>query len=250
MHILYCDISGNVGGTNDSHVVLAGVCVREDAIYHVIRELDEIVANSPLGLPDNMELHANEIAAGRGRLWRGIGVEKRRAFLQECLAVFDGPSRRNLKVFGMVIDKADADGDPVLIAYEQLVNRFNHFLRRDHEQKRRQHGAIKHRGLVIFDQSRYEAELQGVAAQYRVNGTRWGQLSYLAEVPLFSDSKASRLIQLADLVAYGIYRRFERDDRDLIGTYAASFDRHSHRTHGFYHLTSRDDCDCPSCTGT
>ncbi|MGN6231165.1 MAG: DUF3800 domain-containing protein [Trinickia sp.] len=34
----------------------------------------------------------------------------------------------------------------------------------------------------------------------------------LAEVPLFLDSKASRLIQMADIVAYWIFRYFQSGD--------------------------------------
>ena len=249
MYVLYCDISGNVGGSADTHIVLGGVCIREDAIYHVIKELDEIVAESDLALPQDIELHSNEILAGR-KFWRRIPPEKRRDFLKTCLNVFSGPSRHNMRTFGIVVEKAKIEGDPILYAYEQLVTRFNSFLRRDHESSRRRHGSFKHRGLIIFDASRYETELQGIAREYRINGTRWGQLPFLGEVPLFSDSKASRLIQLADLVAYGLYRRFEREDRDFLRVYAGSFDRHSHRTHGMYHLTSNSDCDCLSCTKT
>lgn len=249
MHILYCDISGNVGGTADKHIVLGGVCIREDGLYHVIKELDDIVQSSDLALPLDIELHANEIIAGR-KFWRRVDSTARRNFLKTCLGVFSGPSRHNMRTFGIVIEKDRVDGDPVLFGYEQVVTRFNSFLSRDYQVNRKKHGAFRHRGLIIFDASRYENELQGVANDYRVNGTRWGRLSCLAEVPLFSDSRASRLIQLADLVAYALYRRFERDDREFLSIFAESFDRHSHRTHGFYHLTSSEDCDCPSCTGT
>ncbi len=249
MYVLYCDISGNVGGTTDKHIVLGGVCIREDGIFHVIKELDDIVRESVLSLPYDTELHANEILAGR-KFWRRIESEARKAFLKTCLEVFSGPSRHNMRTFGIVVEKANIEGDPVLFAYEQLVTRFNAFLLRDHEHNRKRHGAFKHRGLIIFDSSRYEQELQGVAKEYRINGTRWGQLPFLGEVPLFSDSHASRLIQLADLVAYGLFRRFERNDREFLKVYAESFDRHSHRTHGLYHLTSDTDCDCPSCTRT
>lgn len=39
-----------------------------------------------------------------------------------------------------------------------------------------------------------------------------GKLRNFAEVPLFLDSKASRLIQLSDIVAYWIYRYYQSHD--------------------------------------
>ena len=57
------------------------------------------------------------------------------------------------------------------------------------------------RGLIIMDESKHELALQSLARQFRIGGARWGHFRNLAEVPLFVDSKASPLIQLADLVA-------------------------------------------------
>jgi len=48
----------------------------------------------------------------------------------------------------------------------------------------------------------YKNTLQNLAQGFRESGTRWGKLRNLAEVPLFVDSRMSRIIQLADLVAW------------------------------------------------
>lgn len=53
-----------------------------------------------------------------------------------------------------------------------------------------------------------------------------------AEVPLFLDSKASRMIQLADLVAYSIYRNYEHKDSQFFELFAARFDRVGKNVHG------------------
>lgn len=55
---------------------------------------------------------------------------------------------------------------------------------------------------MIFDKSTYEETIQNLATDFRTVGHQWNVIANLAEVPLFLDSKASRLIQLADLVAY------------------------------------------------
>ncbi|WP_375337222.1 DUF3800 domain-containing protein [Rhizobium lentis] len=50
--------------------------------------------------------------------------------------------------------------------------------------------------------------------------------SQLAEVPLFLDSKASRLIQMTDLIGYWIFRHFQSGDQrgyDLIRPYFARY---------------------------
>src|SRR5262249_4855449 len=77
-------------------------------------------------------------------------------------------------------------------------NRFNLFLQRLNRRRNDQQ-----KGLMIMDESRHEGALQSLARDFRMHGARWGHFRNLAEVPLFVDSKASRLVQLADLVALG-----------------------------------------------
>lgn len=84
------------------------------------------------------------------------------------------------------------------IAFEDLCSRFDIMLRR-------QPG--NHRGLIILDESTYETTLQGLARDFRTLGTRWNVIRNIVEVPLFVDSKASRCVQIADHVAYAVYRR-------------------------------------------
>lgn len=49
---------------------------------------------------------------------------------------------------------------------------------------------------------------------FKHQGHALGRLRNFAEVPLFLDSKASRLIQMADLIAYWIFRHYKsKDDR-------------------------------------
>lgn len=244
MYLLYCDFSGNVGSARERHLVLAGVSVKEDAIYHVISELDRIVERHQL--PLETELHANEIVNGRRR-WRAVPREVREALVSDCLKVFHGPSRYNLRCFGIIIEKAALQGeDPVVHAFEQVSSRFNLFVQRQNTRSATRSGA-RHRGLLIFDESRYEQEIQSISADFRVRGTRWGKLPVLAEVPLFTSSKSSRLIQLADLVSYALWRRYERLDNRLFATFVSAFDHDGGVIHGLYHKAMLPGCDCPAC---
>lgn len=132
-------------------------------------------------------------------------------------------------------------------AFEQLSTRFDRFLRRRNLHKKRRE--YNHRGLMIVDESRYEGLFQNLASDYRVNGTNWGKLNYLAEVPLFADSKATRLIQLADLVSYSLWQRYERDDQQYMKTFMSAFDNEASVYHGLYHRrkNKRPECKCPAC---
>ena len=46
----------------------------------------------------------------------------------------------------------------------------------------------------------------------------------LSEVPLFLDSKASRLVQLADLISFALYRLYERNDYRFFNIIKNRFD--------------------------
>jgi hypothetical protein len=81
-----------------------------------------------------------------------------------------------------------------------------------------------HRGLIILDKSTSETTLQNLAVNFREVGTRWGELKNLAEVPLFVDSKATRLVQLADHVAYAVFRRYEAKDANYFDPILSRFD--------------------------
>lgn len=238
-------MSGNVGREDERHVVMGGVCVAENAIHHLITELDETVSNA-LDLDENseMELHGSPMWGGRGA-WRKIAPEDRKDLLSRALQTVNGPSRYNIRLFGAAVDKSIVSPeDPVEHAYEQLVNRFDKFLTRSANRKR----GTRQRGLIVVDKSRYEDTLQTMAHRHRRGGTSWGKLRNLSEVPLFVDSRASRLVQLADLVSYSLWRRYEYNDLSLVTPIVSKFDQEGGIYHGLYHKTSdRNQCDCAAC---
>ncbi len=83
-------------------------------------------------------------------------------------------------------------------------------------------------------QSTYETTIRSRNTDFRTIGHSWGILRNFAEVPLFIDSKASRLIQLADLIAYAIFRNYERQDDSLFSIIRHSFDAEGGITHGLH----------------
>ena len=246
MHILYADIAGNTGNTGEKHLIMAGVAVHETAIFHVMRELDETVARH-LGMDvaevAGIELHGTELRTGK-RFWRRMPRGDREALMHDALSVLKGPSKHNLRAFGMVMDKvAVSPEDPVEHAFEQLCSRFDLFLKRMYRRT-----GQPQRGLLVLDEDKYERPLQTLAGDYRTGGTRWGNLRNLAEVPLFVDSRASRLIQLADLVSYALWRRYEHGDAAWIAPIIGTFDNDGGVYHGLYHKRlPQNACDCPAC---
>lgn len=92
------------------------------------------------------------------------------------------------------------------------------------------------RGIVVFDKASYETTIQSLATDFRTLGHGQGIIRNLAEVPLFLDSKASRLIQAADLIAYGIFRYFEKGDDRFFPLIEPRFHRVGVVVHGFTHV--------------
>ena len=111
--------------------------------------------------------------------------------------------------------------DGVEVAFEEICNRFNLFLARTND---RAANDQRQRGLIVMDEMKHEKPLQMLARKYRVHGARWGHFRNLAEVPFFVDSKASRGVQLADLVAWATLRKYEHQDGRFFDPLVRSFD--------------------------
>lgn len=242
MHILYVDDSGHVENPGEKHFVLGGIAVFERGIYHVIKAADDCVAGFGLGSLEEIELHGSPMYNGRDGVWRSVKERpKREQMIKDALASFGKAS--SVRLFAIAVDKqAVSPEDPVQLAFEELCNRFNLFLQRINNRT-----GEGHRGLIVMDESRHEKPLQALARHFRANGGRWGSLRNLAEVPLFVDSRASRLIQLADLVAWATWRKYEYQDGRFFDDIIAKFDSDGGVIHGLVHRRGRGDCFCPAC---
>ncbi|MEZ4714405.1 MAG: DUF3800 domain-containing protein [Caldilineaceae bacterium] len=230
MHLLYADESGSVADPKQTIFVLAGFNVFERQGYWIANELDNIAAQFDPADPTSVELHGNPMLVGKGR-WRGYPKEKRAQALEDILRVFlnSHPSNR---LFASVINKTTVSPkDPVEIAFEQMASRFDQYLMRLHRSGDTQ------RGIIIFDKSTYETTIQALARDFRTLGHSWGVIRNFSEVPLFIDSKASRLTQLADIIAYAIYRHYERGDSRFYSIIKERFDSEGGIVHGLYTIT-------------
>lgn len=102
--------------------------------------------------------------------------------------------------------------------------------------------------MIILDRTTRETSLQKLSREFRKVGTRWGSLKNIADTPFFVDSRASRLVQLADHVAYSVFRRYNSGDAQYIDIIANRFDEADGVIHGLSHkYNGRDTCTCPGC---
>ena len=243
MHLLYLDDAGSPGNPNEKHFVLAGIALFERQTHWLQIALDDLAKDLGQSDPVDIEFHGSPIARGRGRLWRSVPKEQRATIIRRGLEAARA-LRGEWRLFGVVVDKqARSPEDPVAYAFEQLCSRFDMFLKRLYAK-----GGEPQRGLIILDKSAEETRLQSMASEFKTHGHRWGVTRNLVEVPLFVDSRATRLIQYADLVAYALWRKFEKQDSDFFNVIAGFFDREGSTVHGLHHYRDlSENCDCPAC---
>ena len=248
MYLIYIDGSGSVKNPNEKYFILGGVSIFERQIFHLIRNVDNFIESLNLGLPtEDIELHASVMAGGKARPWKGIPRKARLQIIEDALDIFRQSHHSN-KAFAIAVDKeARAPNDPVEYAFEEICNRFNLQLRRIYNRSTSPHDA--QRGLVVMDKSdNYESALQSLARKFRTDGTRWGNLYNMAEVPLFVDSRASRIVQLADLVTWAVWRRYEYQDTRYFDKITSRFDSEGGVIHGLvHHRSNSEECVCPAC---
>ena len=227
MHLFYADESGSVGDANQSFFVLAGFSVFERQGYWISQELDKIAAPFNLADPLSVELHGSPMMSGKG-LWRRFPKEARINALEQSLRII-AESHPSNRIFAVAVKKATiSPQDPITYAFEQLASRFDYYLQRLHRNGDTQ------RGIIVFDKSTYETTIQALATDFRTVGHTWGVIRNLAEVPLFLESKASRLIQVADIIAYAIFRHFEHNDSRFFSIIQDRFDAEGGIVHGLH----------------
>jgi len=237
MYLLYADESGNPDGVEDRYFVLGGIALFERKVFWVNEEVDKLQSNLFPGV--HVEFHAQPIVSHREEPWHSLPSQKRTETLESlCKIIASSPE---IVLFAVAVERSTTT-EPVARAFEELCNRFDSFLKRLHAQGNTQ------RGLIIFDETRYESRLQTLLAEYRGTGTRFGRVYNFADIPFFADSKSTRLLQLADLIAYAVYRRYERSNTWLLDQIINNFDSDGGIIHGLVHLTAnRSTCTCPYC---
>ena len=255
MYLLYLDESGTQAGS--PAMVLAGLAVHELDSWPLQERLDRMLRGRlPQGLdPLQFELHANEIKSPRGKSrrnksnWAQVPVQTRFQILRatyKTLANFRPTEpARPMALFGAVVDRQYADQEQR--AYEEVLHKFDEMLTRQTNES-----GIHQLGMVIHDKHLSERKVQSWTDAWRHVAGRIGRLTHLTDVPMFADSKASRLIQAADFVAWGLYRNYgESQDETWIKPLWSRFDSADGVMHGLIHVVPgfrSGKCNCPPCS--
>ena len=141
-------------------------------------------------------------------------------------------------LFGEVADKSIATPfRPDESAFEQVLTRFEAFLARQNSL-----------GVVAYDQNDAVVDrFTSLMARFQVTGGIWRRLRQIAGHPFFVPSHMSDMLQVADVVAYGLRRYCERGERDLLDRYIGRFDRLGSDLVGLRHYRGGRRCTCIIC---
>ncbi len=242
MHLLYLDDSGSASNKNEEYFVLGGISVFEAQANWFTQELDTLATTINPANPHEIEFHASEIFSRRLAPWNKMGKDEARGVIRATLNVLK-KSYETAYAFACAVHKASfPEQDPVKIAFEDICSRFDIYLSNLRGQ------GDRHRGILILDESTHETALQDLARDFRTLGTRWGSIKNLAETPLFVNSKASRLVQLADHVAHSVFRRYNSGDTQYFDLIAERFYSYQGVIHGLSHKQFvNNQCMCPAC---
>jgi hypothetical protein len=242
MYLLYLDDSGSVNNKSENYFVLGGVCIPENSVRWLTYQLEKVATEVDKQNPRQIEFHASETFSGRDTPWNKFPKNERIEIIKNVLSVLNH-AYQDVVTFACAIHKESYPADdPFMKAFEDISSRFDMYLQRVSTE-------YGHKGLIVLDKSSHESILQNLAATFREQGNRWGSyLKNICEVPLFVDSKASRIIQLADHVSYATFRRYNAGDLTYFNCIEGRFDQHNNIIHGLSHWqTYNPRCTCPAC---
>ncbi len=242
MHLLYLDDAGSPANKEESYFVLGGVSVFEAQSYFITQELDKLAAEINPTNPHDIEFHASVIYSRKISPWSKMSRTEAQGIIKAVLNIFAN-SYETCRAFVCAVHKQSySSQDPIELAFEDLCSRFDRFLDRVRA------AGERHRGLIILDESSHETTLQTMARDFRILGTKWGYIRHLADIPFFVQSKASRIIQLADHIAYAVFRRYNASDTQYFDIIASRFDAADGIVHGLCHKQLNiPNCMCPAC---
>lgn len=168
--------------------------------------------------------------------------QERSRLLEDALDLVG--AHKGITLFGEVISKAhpgvtSGQIDPVCQAFEQVVSRFDAYLKRlDDWKLQKGPRRIIDNGLLVLDQDySTEATIIDQFRDYRTKGHPWGRMLHVIDVPFFASSERVCGLQLVDICAYAVRstltpRRFREVTRNgtfsefitsLIATTGANF---------------------------
>lgn len=207
MYLAYLDESGSPDDPNSEFFVLGGIMLFERQTHWLESRINPIAARFEAD-GTYRELHAGPMRAAKDG-WDKFSPAERAQATADVLRLLENKQSK-VSVVAAVIEKSMLRPAEILpYCYELLATCFDDWLA-----YRYQKYGEPARGIFILDRSKSAVELnmQTLHRVFKHTGHTSGKLRNFAEVPMFLDSKASRLIQMADNIAYWIYRRYQALD--------------------------------------
>lgn len=246
MYLFYVDESGDPNSftKGQRNFVLGGVAIHEGQIRTFTEALDNVQKHFFPTIQFRLELHASEINAGVDRF--RIGRERQDAFLDAVYSVIEDAWFPNLIVFITAIHESAVETPRQVLraCLEDICERFNLFLVRQYK------AGFKDKGLLIMDQSGRTQRVRECMDEFERHGTTHGYLGNIVDVPYFGDSEHTRMLQLADLVAWAGGRYFNKSDDTYLNKIWDRLDRveNTDRLVGLKHITGDTyHCQCRAC---
>lgn len=261
MHLLFLDESGIDRGARN--LIVAGMSLHEEHLSDVSQQADELMERglSGTGLdPADYEFHATDLRhahpgsnkPGKKRkpsAWVGVPEATRMRLLRDAYSLLGsircGAQPHGCGLFGVVVDSRFHKDEPQhkreQMAYEHLLVKFDDSLRRAQDSSR---------GIVIHDRRMVaERDIQRWTQDWQATAEGLKQIERMAMLPLFADSRGSRLLQLADLVCWALQRAYSQNDDQWIEDLWSQFDFNEGHMHGLIHLKPAwRTCSCLPCS--
>lgn len=243
MYLLYLDESGEPNFGDQTNFVLGAVAVFEGEIYKLSVQLDDIQRSYFPHLKMPLSFHATDIHGARGQ-FRALLRSEREALMSELYSTIHVAAFPRLVAFAtdMHVSAAENEDQVLHDTFQDLIQRFNTFLKRQHQAGHTQ------KGLVIIDQA-HQKNYRQLLASFQREGTEFGYIMNIIDIPYFAGSHDTRMIQLADLCAYAVFRNYEHSDPKYFDAMLERFDKRNPNgpIDGLKHITDMP-CACLACT--
>jgi hypothetical protein len=245
LYFLYIDESGSPNGwETQNHFVLGGVAIHEGQVLGLANKIDEIQTKffGELNVP--IEFHAGDMKTGNKR-WHSVPEETREKMMTEVYDVIANASFPTLIAFGTAlhISKAEnSETDNLRTTFQDVCLKFNHFLVKTHK------AGNTNKGLLIIDDA-HKKQFKDLIYAFRREGVKGVPIYNIVDIPYFSASQDTRMLQLADFCVYAVYRYYEKQDSTYLDKILPRFDRRDMlHIDGLRHVTKSLACTCHACS--
>lgn len=247
MYLFYVDESGDPGDPSKAgatqNIVLAGAAIHEGQWAALAQKVDDLQTKYLPQLTEPVDVHCSEVRHGKGVLL-GMQKDQREEFLEDFYQLVSSHPI-GLTLFATVVHKPSLQPgeDPYERCLEDMTSRFDLFLRRQFAIGNPQ------KGLVVLDNTTLRARIAPLLGKWRRLGTRWAEIKNIIETTFFLDSRASRIVQIADFVASAVFQNYENGQAQYFSRIVRKLDRdpETAKIHGLRHITANRNCGCIAC---